>query len=390
MEDGAGKCYRKGAWWYTVISILLVEDEPEKRRLLAETILSVPGVGPECVAFASDVSDAKRQLASRGFDLLLLDLNLPKRADQHPDPAGGVEVLRWLKGRGSPSRPRYIIGTSAYPDVLKAARGDFDNLIWALIQVEYSGNHWRAELVNSIKIIVGEKTPPYGSDGITYKTDILIVTALVDPELQSIFDLPLNWSPVSVQHDLSTYHAGRMALDEGSLDIVAVAASDKGLTAAGVAVTKGDLHVPAAVRLMAGICAGIKRRTSLGDVVIADLCWDWGSGKIKMEDGKEVFHTAPYQQRLDESLVLEQRRSSYAIAGLLIEGVVEALPPNKLKSAPRIHIGPVASGASVLQSSTAMQRVLKQHKDLLALEMEIFSVFFACNVAPLPRPGHSR
>lgn len=51
-----------------------------------------------------------------------------------------------------------------------------------------------------------------------------------------------------------------------------------------------------------------------------------------------------------------------------------------------IRVGPVASGASVLQNSDAVQRILGDHKDLLGVEMEIFSVMFAAHVAPAPRP----
>ena len=40
----------------------------------------------------------------------------------------------------------------------------------------------------------------------------------------------------------------------------------------------------------------------------------------------------------------------------------------------------------MLQSSPAVQRVLDQHKDVLAIEMEAFPVMFACQAAPHPRP----
>ena len=53
---------------------------------------------------------------------------------------------------------------------------------------------------------------------------------------------------------------------------------------------------------------------------------------------------------------------------------------------PRILIGGMASGASVLQGTDAVTKVLDQHKDVLAIEMEAFSVMFAAQTAPLPRP----
>jgi nucleoside phosphorylase len=58
----------------------------------------------------------------------------------------------------------------------------------------------------------------------------------------------------------------------------------------------------------------------------------------------------------------------------------------KPKHPPRILLGAMASGASVLQSSDAVSKVLRQHKDVLAIEMEAFSIMFAAQTAPLPRP----
>lgn len=367
-----------------MISILVVDDEEGKRRALAEVLLSSPGVTEDAVTFASNVFEAKKRLQERRFDLMLLDINLPKRADQHPVADGGLEILRWLKARGKMHRPPYIVGTSAYPEALDSAQNDFDNLLWRLVPFAHGNNSWRAALSNSVQIIVDDLVPPYLSDGATYRCDVLIVTALLEPELAAIRALPIDWEVVVVEHDASTYWRGKLQVRDGILDIVATAASDKGLTGSAVAVTKGIYSFRPRYVVMTGICAGLEKRTRLGDVVITDLCWDWGSGKIKMEKRKEVFHPAPYQHRLDESL----RTAAEALKddGGLLEEVMQHLPEGKLKESPRIHIGPVASGASVLQSSAAMKRILSQHKDLLALEMEIFSVFFACSVAPLPRP----
>jgi hypothetical protein len=42
---------------------------------------------------------------------------------------------------------------------------------------------------------------------------------------------------------------------------------------------------------MAGIAAGIRAECDIGDVILADPVWDWGSGKI----AKQQFYQAPHQ-----------------------------------------------------------------------------------------------
>ena len=135
---------------------------------------------------------------------------------------------------------------------------------------------------------------------------------------------------------------------------------------------------------MAGITAGLTKRTRIGDVIFADPSWDWGSGKIRRVGNKETFLPAPYQRRLDESLLHAVRK--FSTEEEFLNTVWDKYDGEKPSFAPRVLLGAMASGASVLQSSQAVKSVLKQHKDVLAIEMEAFSVMFACQAAPLPRP----
>ena len=41
----------------------------------------------------------------------------------------------------------------------------------------------------------------------------------------------------------------------------------------------------------------------IGDIIISDPTWDWGSGKIASKDGRPVFLPSPHQLDLDPDLV---------------------------------------------------------------------------------------
>jgi DNA-binding NtrC family response regulator len=56
-----------------LVRVLIVEDEPRLRELLADV---VPGMGFEAVA-ARSAEEASRKMAAEPFDVLLLDLQLP-------------------------------------------------------------------------------------------------------------------------------------------------------------------------------------------------------------------------------------------------------------------------------------------------------------------------
>ena len=57
-------------------------------------------------------------------------------------------------------------------------------------------------------------------------------------------------------------------------------------------------------------------------------------------------------------------------------------PPN----VPVLLIGPSASGASVLADRRTTDSILAQHRDLLAIEMEVYGVFAAAEECSMPRP----
>ncbi|MGT2502568.1 phosphorylase family protein [Bradyrhizobium guangxiense] len=365
-----------------MISILLVEDNQAKITAVASTI---EGCEVEhSLTVEMNVVDAKRELQSRHYDLLLLDINLPVRASLPPAIDGGLELLRWLKARGRAHQPSYVLGITAFDESFERAKLEFNNLIWQVIPVRLEEAGWRAQLGEAISIIEDRIKPPFPCDGVTYKTDVLVVTALSDPELSAILRLPADFQPIAVSYDASNYYRGRLVRDRKSVNAIAVAASDKGLSGAAIAVTKGITSFWPKYLFMTGITAGLKDRTRIGDVVFADLSWDWGSGKLKKVKGKEQFVPAPYQRRLDETIARQVKDLS--LDSKFLEGVWLDAEMVKPKHPPRILLGAMASGASVLQSNAAVARVLNQHKDVLAIEMEAFSVMFAAQAAPLPRP----
>jgi nucleoside phosphorylase len=365
-----------------MISILLVDDNQAKVRAIA-AVIEECGLDHQ-LSIQMNVVDAKRDLQARRFDLLLLDIMLPRRASSLPETDGGLELLRWLKARGRPFRPSHIVGITSFDESLQAAKTEFNNFLWQVISIKLDEGGWHAQLRETISTIEGQIRPPFTGDGVSYKSDILVVTALSEPELTAVLRLRGDFQPINVSHDASTYYRGRLVRDRRVLRVLAVSASDKGLSGAAIATTKGIFSFWPKYVFMTGITAGLKGRTQIGDVVFADLSWDWGSGKIKMIKRKEEFVPAPYQRRLDETIARQVKELSGDKQ--FLQSVWDDAKMTKPKAPPRILLGAMASGASVLQSSGAVARVLEQHKDVLAIEMEAFSVMFAAQTAPLPRP----
>lgn len=368
------------------MKILVVDDEQEKRRLVAETVLSVPGISGDNIEYATDVVAAKKAIKKTRFDLIILDINLPPRAEDRVVVGAGLDVLRFIKQNDQAKAPAYLFGLTAHDDGAAMADTEFSSPLWKLVRFSHSEGEWKEPLREAIVYLQRSTKPPFVSDGNTFHTDLAIFVALEDEELASILELDGNWSEVAVSHDHARYYSGRFVGPKGAVSVVATAAPRMGMPAAAVAASKLIYSFRPRIVAIAGICAGVRGKTETGDILIADPCFDWGAGKWIKDSKSDLlqFRPAAYQWRLDEPLRVAVRMLAET-PGVLSQihdgykGLKPTLPP-------KVVIDAMASGASVLQASAIMQDVRDQHKNLVGIEMESYAVFTAAEYSSEPRP----
>jgi nucleoside phosphorylase len=214
--------------------------------------------------------------------------------------------------------------------------------------------------------------------------DVLVVTALADPEMTAIERLPWNWTAREPLDDVTFIRRGRIDTVKGSFSVVAATTERMGMVSASVLTTKLLLTLRPRLCVMPGICAGIRGRTELGDVICAETVWDYQSGKIATsEDGNARFEMSPHQISIDASLI--GKIDELALDAELLSSIRRnwpAPPRQELK----IIRAPVATGSAVLADSETARRVIEQNRKLRAIEMELYGVYLSCNQAPKPRP----
>lgn len=368
------------------MKVLIVEDEQEKRRLIAEAVFSVPGISDENIEYASDVVAAKRAIKRTRFDLIILDINLPPRPEVRVSVGAGLDILTFIKESTLAKRPAYLFGLTAHDDGAEVAAKEFSSPLWKLVRFSYSDIEWREPLRQAIVYLQQAQQPPFSSDGNTFHVDLGIFVALEDEELDSILSLDAGWVEANVQHDHARYFRGNFIGQSGNVSVVVTAAPKMGMPAAAVAASKLISSFRPRVVAITGICAGIRGKTNIGDILIADPCFDWGAGKWSKdsETGNRQFIPAAYQWRLDESLRVTVR--SLADQEAVLSQIHESFDGSKPDSPPKVVIDAMASGASVLQASATVEEIRRQHKNLVGIEMESYAVFTAAEYAPEPRP----
>ena len=75
------------------ITVLIVEDDLAKLGRVRKAVEDA-GVDPARVQYALNVVEALEKVRETRFDLMLLDINLPRRFNEPAQRGGGMEVLR--------------------------------------------------------------------------------------------------------------------------------------------------------------------------------------------------------------------------------------------------------------------------------------------------------
>lgn len=368
-----------------MINILLVEDEAEKRRMIVAAIVRTGLIDQDRIEMVSDVVSAKRSLERKKFDLLILDINVPPRADKVAEADAGLDILNFIKANRKAIPPSYIVGITAYEDSARLAATAFSSPLWKLLPFSYEDDAWQDALGSAVAYLSEKAKPPYATDGRTYHTDLAILVALPE-ELAGLLSLGANWEEERVPHDHSRYWRGTFEHQGNALSVVAVAAPRMGMPAAAATASKLIHTFRPRYLAMTGICAGVRGKAELGDLLVADPCFDWGSGKWKHDASAQEprFQPAAYPWRLDERL-----RAAIREVGddpTVMEAVLAAFQGTKPAKPSVVHVDAMASGGSVLQATKLMSDVREQHKNLVGIEMESYAVFTAAEYASDPRP----
>jgi nucleoside phosphorylase len=381
VDEGAA-----GGYSTRVISILLVEDDAHKRQRVVDVLLRVPGITLHDVGVCQDLISARDRLATTRYDLLILDLRIPNRLGDDPDDSGGSAFVKEITLSRTLIKPFHVIGLTAFAEVFDKSDPVFVEELWRIIRYDPGTVDWERQLISKVEYLVASKQEFANAELSSHLVDIAIITALREPELEAVLDLSAGWVEARHANDSTIYHVGAFERDGKRLKVVAAAAHQMGMPAAAVLTMKVIGRFRPRYLMMVGIAAGIRGAVKIGDVLIADQCWDYGSGKRRVVDGKPVL--LPDPKSIPLALDIKERFQHIQAEGQVafaVESRWRGKRPDDSRL--RIVIGPLASGASVVQDETAVEEIKVHSRKLSAIDMEAYGLMYAAENATKPRPS---
>ena len=361
--------------------VLIVDDEYDKAGSIAQTILS-HDAATEIEHVTTSVA-ARRALTAKRFDVLIIDLQLPDVMGATPAQEGGISLFDLLMLDDKAWLPSDVLFITGREELVELAQAKVRDRGASFCQFDASGGGtWKSVLVGKLKLAQARRKR---LDIFAPKADVVIITALGTPELDAVLQLDYQWQQRRFADDPTGYQLGTIPRPDGDYTVVAASARRKGMPSSAALASKMVERFRPRYVVMLGICAGVKGKTNLGDVVVADPSWDWGSGKLAEDsDGAEVFQAAPYPHPLNTHLsqLAMELGVRDDVTGAIRNMWKGSTPAGKLS----VHVGPMASGAAVLATNGAILPITDQNRELLAVEMEAYAVFAAADYARQPAP----
>lgn len=374
-----------------MIKILVVDDDPNKIDDVYSLIYEFSEIPKENIEYVLEIKNAFRRLQKVHYDLVILDIKLPNELGLGKiDEIGGVNLLESIHNTSRIKKPTYIVGLTSHDDSLGDYGQAFIDSLWALLKYNKLTDSWKDQIRKRLKYIVEWKKHNINEVKYNekYDYDFALITA-VEKEYRSVVDLNIEWKAAPIFNDSTPYQEGTIKGKDRDYKIVVARQHQMGMPAAGVLCMKLIYNFRPRYLCMLGIAAGKRNEVNLGDLLVASESWDYGSGKIrenKPNNESHLFEPDPRQIALDSELK-EIFLQDYSEILYRIRFEWNKKASKEIKNDIKIHVGPLASGAAVIQDETVVKRYIDtQQRKLLGLDMETYATYFAATNCSSPKP----
>lgn len=332
--------------------VLIVEDDNAKELAVKQIVKSLDSGAVICAV--DNLATAVIELNTHQYDAIVLDLLLPMVEGGKPHDVGS-ELLQAI-ACSELNKHAQVIALTAHHELVGKLERDFAEAGYLVVQYETISDAWTKPVRSTLARI-----------SINPHRDFVILCAL-EVERTAYQHTDCIIEEAKIENGMDVYPA-QVGSKNGSIVLL----PKMGLVNAAVVAALSILRYKPSILAMSGICAGVRGRTELGQVLVPEICWEYQVGKYNDGD----FDFEPYQVTIKETLrqkLLELCRSKD-----LLDRIYDGTEPPEV---PKKHpeLATVVSGSSVIADDDKLKEICKQHRKILGLEMELYSIFRAASI----------
>ncbi len=334
--------------------VLAIEDNDEKYNAIEGVIQTDLSDKSLELLRASTMREATKQLYEQKYDLIIVDLMLPSRTGDNPQDISN-EILETISesqlNNASPA-----IALTSFQQLVEGCITQFNEANIPVVHFESSDERWKSALSRELLSISNASL-----------FEFVIVCAL-EKERNAF-----TYTNAQIGEKRLLRGLDCLDISLGERKGLIVKPPRMGMTDTAIISTRVLDEFKPSIICMSGICAGIPGEAEIGDVIIAENCFDYQVGKWT----EEGFRFEMYQTAIDEEsrVLLEQN----VISDQIGQSIRHNLGFPELKNR-KIALVTHASGSAVVAEEGRRKEIEKQHRKVASVEMEIFSLYRAASI----------
>lgn len=367
-----------------MISILIMEDQEEKNSAMKSLLVDECNIPEEAIDVAKNIFDGRLLLQEKIYDLLLLDMVLPARADLEPNEDDSPKFIEDIYTNPNIYIPSQIVGETSHDDKFEELKLRFEDKLWTLVQYKNNSNDWKSKI--RAKVFHLQRHIQQVETSVSQKShyDLAIVCALRDEynALLEVFGKD-RWKKCQDSTFPLPYHTCRIATSGigQEYSVCAVCVGNPGMVQTSIYTTAVcKIFTPKTI-FMTGFSAGLKEcKLNFGDIVIAKSVQDYSRGKMLDEPtGTVRFLREIHQISVSHRLQYAAEEIS-SDRGYISDINLQLKDMNLLEDGENVKavVAPTVCGPFVVASSEIVDDINEMDRNLMALDMEGFGLYAAC------------
>lgn len=233
--------------------------------------------------------------------------------------------------------------------------------------------------------LLGTKISKNKPFNIVSNFDVAIITASLD-EFDSIKGLLSDCSEIKTTNDNHMFYSGNLIGHSGLLRVVLPVPIAMGIEASVSVTTKALTYFNPKYVFMVGICAGNKKVTKIGDIIIAEKALNYN--QIVEVEKKDASTVKKFMQNADSINTKLKTKLKLFSRSKMIKEIRESYDDKEiLTSDLSCIVGLMVTGSSLMRSESKIADINESYLNVLGLDMETYGFYFtSCNTFDNKQP----
>ena len=346
------------------MDILVLEDSDPKFDELDRHIKTT--LGAVVIARAAVLSEFLRLIERQQFDLIVVDLLVPRFKDSKEAEDVTAQILEACRDGACKNSRTKVVALTASDDASDSNYKELNAAGVAVLTFDQSGR-WKESLQQQCMLARPKKV-----------FDVVILCAL-PKEVQGYVNAGYQVGDAYLHGNLDCRE-----ISIGNQQAVIVTASRMGLVSCAITATQAIEAFSPSLICMSGICAGIKGKAKLLDIAIADSCHQHDFGKWSVGGYEPEIYSVPIKAKLRAQLkkIIEDEKDFASTILEKVEFDRDELPDEMKRLAANVYLTPASSGSAVVADEKMVEIIKEQQRKGAIFEMESFALYEAARLHP--------